>query len=207
MSNWWYNNTDPDSFKILQLDNIYEISYYSNHDRNLIQNEIKEVTKIIFNEVESYYNKNNIDTIEFGCGGGWFSKEILNYTINLTCVEGCKNGVDDFKKNLDKDIIHHDLRYPFIADKKYELAICMEIAEHLEPPFAGTLIYTLTQSSDLIYFTFCEPRKKHIHHPNEQYLLYWENIFNFFNFRKWKQLNGNTHRGRGYLFISNTIKT
>jgi hypothetical protein len=62
-------------------------------------------------------------------------------------------------------------------DRKYDLAICLEVAEHLPVSSAGTLVDSITRASDLILFSAAIPLQTGTHHINEQWQDYWAALF------------------------------
>jgi len=110
----------------------------------------------VFNDSDS--------VVDFGSGIGQWGVGLENYTAI------------DFKipRNLllTKNYIDHDLRRPFIGGK-WNLAICMEVAEHLEEMYADTLVESISKSADLILFGAAIPGQGGKNHFNEQYQSYW----------------------------------
>jgi len=105
-------------------------------------------------------------------------------------VEGTGAGLDAcVKRNAGGgEIVRHDLRLPLdLGGRKFDLATCTEVAEHIEPPFAGTLVRSLTLLADVVWFSHEAPiwehkNPDHLHHSNEQPALYWDRLFAFFGF-------------------------
>jgi hypothetical protein len=61
--------------------------------------------------------------------------------------------------------------------EKYDLAICLEVAEHLRPAAAETFIKTLTSYSNTIIFSAAVPDQGGQNHLNEQWPAYWRQLF------------------------------
>ena len=118
--------------------------------------------------------------IDVGCGvGAW-----------LEVWKGCENcqeikGIDaDF---VDKSLLLINASHEFMeADlndrlpklKKYDLATCLEVAEHLDEKRADSFIEDLTGLSDVILFSAAIPGQEGTKHINEQFLHYWIVKFN-----------------------------
>jgi hypothetical protein len=114
---------------------------------------------------------NFTSAIDIGCGNGDLLKSFLNLGIKkLKGIEGNRNFIlqdDQFDvsiENLESQILFH---------KKYDIAICLEVAEHLDASFADNLISTLTNASDLIVFSAAVPGQGGTNHVNEQPPNYW----------------------------------
>lgn len=70
-----------------------------------------------------------------------------------------------------------DLARPLQPARRFDLAICCEVGEHLPPPCADTLIATLTAFSDVVLFSAAIPGQGGTHHLNEQWPGYWQARF------------------------------
>jgi hypothetical protein len=57
--------------------------------------------------------------------------------------------------------------------RKFDLALSLEVAEHLEPQFANVIVDTLTRHADAIIFGAALPMQGGTHHVNEQWPNYW----------------------------------
>ena len=67
-------------------------------------------------------------------------------------------------------------------EKKYDLAMCLEVAEHLQPNSAEAFVNFLVTSSDVILFSAAVPGQTGENHYNEQFPDYWLDIFNKHNY-------------------------
>lgn len=114
--------------------------------------------------------------IDIGCGTGvWLRVSELLGTTRILGLDGCTPEMTflsegsyiqaDFENNL-PDI-----------DEKFDLAICLEVAEHLSHDCAGTLVTKLCSYSDCILFSAAFPGQGGDGHINEQPLEYWVDLF------------------------------
>lgn len=130
----------------------------------------REVLPFIFNllEIESVF--------DIGCGMGTWLSVAKSLGKKITGVDGIRVNRELSYIN-DKEIIEHDLRKPFKIDQKFDLAICLEVAEHLPLESAETLVDTITNHSDLVLFSAAIPYQTGDHHLNEQHPSYWQKLF------------------------------
>lgn len=70
-----------------------------------------------------------------------------------------------------------DLNRSFMLDRTYELAICLEVAEHLLPQSAAGFIASLTHLAPIILFSAAIPYQGGDGHLNEQWPEYWADLF------------------------------
>jgi hypothetical protein len=97
-------------------------------------------------------------------------------------VEGSLSGYNRcLQKGLGDYVIKHDLRMPLDLGKKYDMAICTEVAEHIETPFSSVLVSSLVKHSDIVWFSF-NSVDGHTHHSNCQPSKFWINLLNFFGY-------------------------
>lgn len=118
-----------------------------------------------------------VTVIDVGCGqGAWLSvaKEL-----------GCKViGVDGKYVNKGSLLIDQsefmtiDLTRHFKAAERYDLALCLEVAEHLPESRADSLIDDLCKLADHVLFSAAIPGQGGRNHINEQWQSYWAGKFN-----------------------------
>jgi len=66
---------------------------------------------------------------------------------------------------------------PIPLSRRYDLAICLEVAEHLPPGRAREFVSWLTKLSDHVLFSAAIPLQGGRHHLNEQWQHYWVRLF------------------------------
>ena len=71
-----------------------------------------------------------------------------------------------------------DLTKPVLLGRKFDLALCLEVGEHLDAQFAAVLIQTLTSHADTVAFSAACPGQEGQHHVNGQWPSYWQKHFN-----------------------------
>lgn len=120
--------------------------------------------------------------IDIGCGIGVWLAEFQRNGVQVV------NGVDgkwvlEQKLLIDKENIEiYDFEdkgrtVHFVEKHKYDLAVCLEMAEHVSSTRANYIVQTLSKASDVIYFSGATPYSGGMHHVNEQWQSYWINKF------------------------------
>ena len=118
-----------------------------------------------------------LSAVDVGCGVGTWLSVFQKYGVKeIFGIEG--NWVP--KKYLvieEKNFLNHDLNKPLKLDKKFDLAISLEVAEHI--PASNTLLFidTLTSLAPAILFSAAIPGQGGIGHVNEQWPDYWVEMF------------------------------
>ena len=87
--------------------------------------------------------------VDIGCGGKYFNKKGIK---NLLGIDGAPSAQNEFLLAKDKNVIF-DLAQKYNFKEKYDLALCLEVAEHLEEKDADNLVETIISASDDIIFT------------------------------------------------------
>lgn len=112
---------------------------------------------------------------DFGAGDGWWP-----YTFKQLGSKDCYAvELHDLAREYIPDCVYftqRDLRQPFSDGGKFDLAICLEVAEHLPKPDASTLCQTLAaHTGDLLLFSAAGSDQPGTGHINLQVPEYWRN--------------------------------
>jgi hypothetical protein len=114
---------------------------------------------------------------DLGCGtGSWLSvfKDCGVETILGVDNSSIDNGLLQIAPN---EIQRHDLTKPFTLDRQFDLASCLEVAEHLPHECAPQIIENLTSLSPMVLFSAAIPHQGGTNHINEQWPEYWAKLF------------------------------
>ncbi len=178
--NWWIDPTDPDHYRYADLEKDYPAEYFPLAEPPRVKEFVQTVRE--------YYKKiTGVDLhsiVEFGSGGGWYLAEWRRIGCRAFGYEGSKAGIEACKARHVHQVIHVDFRRKIQTGDWGQIIICTEVAEHIEPPFHGTLVQHLISRSDLVWFSSEAPggNKPHLHHPGEMPLEYWIKLFEFFGY-------------------------
>jgi SAM-dependent methyltransferase len=71
----------------------------------------------------------------------------------------------------------HNLTNPLKLDRKFDLVMSLEVAEHLDKEAADIFVESLVNHSDVIFFSAAVPGQGGTHHVNEQWPSYWSKKF------------------------------
>lgn len=121
--------------------------------------------------------------IDFGCGTGkWLhaAKKISKEKIQILGLDG--EYAREYLEISSNEFLACDLTKIIDLKSKYDLAISLEVAEHLPITSAKTFIQNLTRHSNIILFSAAVPYQGGTKHINEQYPSYWEKIFSEYGF-------------------------
>ncbi len=115
--------------------------------------------------------------LDIGCGNGSWLKACKDLGIQeVYGVDGIQVNDDDLM--VDKhEFRKHDLTKELALKKKYDLAISLEVAEHLPSTAADVFVESLTRHSSIILFSAAIPNQGGQFHLNEQWPEYWNEKF------------------------------
>ncbi|MEW4448467.1 methyltransferase domain-containing protein [Qipengyuania sp. JC766] len=114
---------------------------------------------------------------DFGCGvGSWLAAA---EEIGISDVRGYEGTwAREADMVVAPEIIDlRDLRQPIGTDRRFDLAMTLEVAEHLPEDRAATFVADLCAHSDLVLFSAAIPMQGGVGHINERWPSYWAEFF------------------------------
>ena len=148
------------------------------YDENHLPISALEVLPII---IEKTSPKSVVDV---GCGIGQWLETIEQFGIKD--VLGIDGGhVDEKMLRVNKDnlaVYNLEKANDIQINRKFDLAISLEVAEHLEENSAEDFVKLLTRLSDRILFSAAIPNQTGENHKNEKPHIYWRDLFRKFDF-------------------------
>jgi SAM-dependent methyltransferase len=115
--------------------------------------------------------------IDVGCGmGSWLSVFVDHGITDIKGIDG--DHIDTGNLDISIECFEAvDLSKPFSMSRRFDLAICLEVAEHLPEKSAESFVQSLIELSDTILFSAAIPNQGGDNHVNEQWPEYWAAIF------------------------------
>lgn len=151
-------------------DNTYNKEFYETLNKSS-----EVAAELYIDYLYQYIQPNSV--IDVGCGYASWLKACEKFgSKNLTGVDGIWN---DGKAIIDRGykFLCADLDELVEIDQKYDLAISLEVAEHLQPESSEKFVKCLTSSSDLILFSAAFTNQGGTNHINERNPSYWAKLF------------------------------
>ncbi len=115
--------------------------------------------------------------VDIGCGLGAWLKVCEEHRIKM--FRGFDGDYIDRSKLLVQPSCFTavDLAKPIEIDQRFDLAICLEVAEHLPEAAAPGLVRMLTTVAPFVLFSAAIPGQRGPGHVNEQWPSYWKALF------------------------------
>jgi hypothetical protein len=119
--------------------------------------------------------------IDVGCGDGTWLREFELHGVNhVLGLDG--NYVMGSLKIDKKNFLSCDLNTPPKIKTKFDLAVSLEVAEHLLESSSANFVEYLTHLSDLILFSAAIPYQTGDNHINLHWQSFWASLFEQRNF-------------------------
>ena len=115
--------------------------------------------------------------VDLGCGlGAWLA---VFKEHGATEVLGYDGPWVDRSKLLiaPSEFAGHDLRERLVANRRFDLAVCLETAHVLEPEHAAPVVDALTSFAEVVAFSAGIPGQGGSTQLNEQWPSYWAELF------------------------------
>jgi SAM-dependent methyltransferase len=118
-----------------------------------------------------------LSVLDVGCGRGTWLKAC--HELGSKSLLGFDGDWNNQSSMIDSAINFQsiDLNEPFSAPEKVDLAISLEVAEHLQPSTGPQFIKCLTGTADAVLFSAAYTKQGGTNHINERPHTYWAQLF------------------------------
>jgi SAM-dependent methyltransferase len=115
--------------------------------------------------------------IDVGCGQGtWLSVFAAHGVADVHGIDG--DYVDRDRLEIPPGrFLAHDLSRPLRLDRTFDLAVSLEVAEHLPEHAADAFVESLARLAPVVLFSAAAPYQGGNNHVNEQWPAYWAGRF------------------------------
>jgi SAM-dependent methyltransferase len=144
------------------------------HHYNSIHHGLQSAT-VIINYLGENLGVRPKSVIDVGCGlGQWLYTYNMKYGSQVLGVDGQHVPREDSFIE-EENRLRCDLQDFIVSEtaERFDLSLCLEVAEHLEESLADSLVEKLTSLGDIIVFSAAIPGQTGEQHVNEQPHRYW----------------------------------
>ena len=111
--------------------------------------------------------------VDVGCGtGGWLAAFRRQGVSEILGLDGDWVPSDQLEISANEFQVV-DLHGSLQIARRFDLAICLEVAEHISAPAGDALVRTLAQAASIVLFSAAVPHQGGTGHVNEQWPGYW----------------------------------
>jgi SAM-dependent methyltransferase len=162
--------------KFIGHDGVYNEQYYLN---TVETPAVKSAGAICSSIMEEFRPRSLID---IGCGTGALMENFQKRGVKVKGLEYSEAALA-FCRRRNLDVKKFDLETDDLETKeRYDVAISMEVAEHLPKKIADEYVGLLARLSDIVVFTAAPPGQGGQDHVNEQAASYWIEKFASYGF-------------------------
>jgi SAM-dependent methyltransferase len=154
----------------MELSKIYDGEYYEHQVDESLRS-----ARIVLPRLWEHFKPTSV--LDVGCGRGAWLKVCRELGSNV--LIGLDGGWNSQSEMIDSVIQFKsiDLNRPFVVDSRTDLAMSLEVAEHLEPSSSLQFIECLTRASDAVLFSAAYTGQDGTNHVNERPHSYWAGLF------------------------------
>lgn len=134
------------------------------------------------------------NVVDVGCGTGALLEALRKKGCEVFGLEHSEAALNYYCRIRGLDVLNFDLETSVFEDNRtFDVAISMEVAEHLPEKSADRFIDLLTRLSGTIVFTAAPPGQKGTDHVNEQPPSYWKSKFRQHGFEYDQEISQRWH--------------
>ena len=149
---------------------LYDKVYFES-ERDTASVSAKQVVPIVFELIRPR------SVVDVGCGtGAWLAQFRQSGAEDILGIDASW-----IRKDMllipEEEFLERDLRKPISIDRKFDLVVSLEVAEHLPSEAAETLVTSLVSLGPVVLFSAAIPHQGGVNHLNEQWPGYWSVLF------------------------------
>jgi SAM-dependent methyltransferase len=121
------------------------------------------------------------NVVDIGCGtGNWLS---IAHELGVQDILGVDGEWAEAHLVIPREkFIGRDLAAPLNLGRRFDIALSLEVAEHLPASAARVFVESLCAAADVIVFSAAIPGQGGRRHLNEQWPVYWAELFKNFQY-------------------------
>lgn len=155
----------------------YDASYYQQ-----INDEEAPQAERLADILVWYYRPKSV--IDIGCATGLYLKPFYQRKIDIYGVDYAESAFDTALLQVPRTKIHRQDITTTAAKHLADLALCIEVLEHIPADGAATAVRFICHSADAVVFSAAQPGQGGVGHINCQPKAYWEALFATNGFRR-----------------------
>jgi SAM-dependent methyltransferase len=152
------------------IEETYDDEFFAYHEQGSRES-ARAVIPVLFEYVRP------ASVVDVGCGtGAWLAEFKAAGVEDYLGIDG--DYVDRASLLIEPErFLSRDLSQPFDLDRRFDLAVSLEVAEHLPETSAPGFIASLVRLAPVVLFSAAIPHQGGTGHVNEQWPEYWNQYF------------------------------
>jgi SAM-dependent methyltransferase len=148
----------------------YTEAFYDDQERQSLAS-----ARVVLDQLFAHYHPTSV--VDIGCGlGTWLAACTERGATDILGIDGAH--VNRRRLHIPSDrFLASDLSRPLGVDRRFELAISLEVSEHLPGDRANSFVAELTALADVVLFSAALPYQGGTGHVNENWPEYWADKF------------------------------
>ncbi|MEY3200918.1 MAG: hypothetical protein RIR70_468 [Pseudomonadota bacterium] len=152
-----------------QLERGYDATFYDSASEGSLRS-----ARIILRHLQSFANFSSL--VDVGAGAGAWSQAALELGKDVLSIDG--NWVKEVeRKHPGLTFEYHDLNVTVECKRTFDVAVCVEVAEHLIPTRSYSFVTDLCNLAPVVIFGAALPRQGGIGHINCRPSSFWIDLF------------------------------
>lgn len=150
----------------------YTVEYYQ-----AINKEESHQAYALADSIEALYHPKSI--VDLGCGTGLYIRPFLTKDVDFLGVDISESAFNDKVRcvGADRLKIVDIANQGFSLPKKYDVALCLEVLEHIGNEKTNVLIDNITKASDILIVSAAQPGQAGLNHVTLEPPEYWNKLF------------------------------
>ena len=152
----------------------YDREYFEQFPRSAMRHGVRSSAEVVVPVVLQLLQPRSV--VDVGCGTGTWLKVFEEQGVSDFCgLDG--EYVDETLEIPAERFVPADLRLGVKLDRRFDLAVSLEVAEHLPEESAAGFVQSLARLAPVVMFSAAIPHQGGIGHVNEQWPEYWQGLF------------------------------
>ncbi len=152
----------------------YDREFFEGYQQTAIYQGVRSSAEVVVPLVVQLLHPRSV--VDVGCGTGTWLKVFEEQGVSDFCgLDG--DYVGEALEIPTDHFVPADLRTGVTLDRRFDLALSLEVAEHLPEDSAADFVRSLTRLAPVVLFSAAIPHQGGIGHVNEQWPDYWQQLF------------------------------
>lgn len=154
---------------------MYDKLYYQKHEKGSYYSAISILEFIL-----SFYNFNSL--VDLGCGMGTWCKAASDLGVKYILGIDQHEYEQEYMLIDDRNYMKFDLKNELDNYGKFDIAVSVEVAEHIDSAYVNTFIRNVCSQSNIVLFSAALPFQGGTGHINEKKCSFWKQQFNKYGY-------------------------